>query len=195
MQRGELRSHVDAFDAVAPQQGGASVHGVGGQCQVDRPRADDRLVGDGQPAQGAGAEVRNLPIDLCRVDDLAVPIAVGDGLVAQAGQGVELLVVPGDQDGAGVLDRDAGVAGVFGQQPIAAADHRGFQRAGFGVEPGVQDRGVGLAGAVADIISGVEQRHRQLVAGQFAGDGRADDTGADHDDVMGGVHSGFLGCG
>ena len=184
--RGGITTGVDAVDTVAGQQGDAAVDGVGGQREVDRPGADDRLVGHGHTAERPWPEVRQLRVDGLGVDEFAAVIAVGFGLVFQRRQGVELFLVPGDQDGAGVLDRDAGVGGVFGEQVIAAADHGRFQRAGLGVETGVQDGGVGLAGAVADVVAGFEQRDRQLVAGQFSSDGGADDAGADDDDVVAG---------
>jgi hypothetical protein len=50
----------------------------------------------------------------------------------------------------------------------------------------VQDGGISLAGAVADVVAGFEQRDRHRVAGQFSSDGGADDTGPDDDDVVAG---------
>ena len=47
----------------------------------------------------------------------------------------------------------------------------------------MQQRGIGLAGAVTDIVAGLDEGDGQVGAGQFAGDRRTDDAGADDDDV------------
>ena len=140
-------------------------------------------TGHGQPAERAGAEVGYSPVDLVGVDDLAAVVAVAFGLVPQRGQRVELFVGPRDEQRAGALDRDAGRLGVVAEQGVPARARAGLQRARGRVEPGVQDRGVGLAGAVADVVAGLEQRHRQRRAGECAGDRGADDAAADDGDV------------
>ena len=66
---------------------------------------------------------------------------------------------------------------------VAARDQFGLQRAGRGVEPGVQDRGVRLAGALADISARFQEGHTELIAGQLTGDGAADHTAPDHGHV------------
>ena len=110
-------------------------------------------------------------------------IAVAAGVVFDGGEAVELLGGPGDEQRAGALERDADFFGVVEQQPVAARDEPGFQRAGLGVIAGVQDRGVGLAGAGADVAR-VQEHDAQLKARQFARDGGADIPGADDCDVV-----------
>ena len=75
--------------------------------------------------------------------------------------------------------------GVVGEQLVAAAHQARFQGAGLGVESGVQDRGVGLAGAVADVGARVDASPpRARRPPELARDGRTDDAGADDDDVV-----------
>src|SRR6185312_7537547 len=62
----------------------------------------------------------------------------------------------------GPLDGNAGLLGVVPEKVIAAGDQPGFQGAGGGVVPGVQQRGVGLAGAVTD--GSVPARSRAIAA-------------------------------
>ena len=59
------------------QQSRAARHGVGGQREVGRPGADDRLVGHGEPAECTRAEVGHAPVDLVGADDLAAVVPVG----------------------------------------------------------------------------------------------------------------------
>ena len=170
VQRGVLLGDLDAVDGVVQQQVGAAPAGVGGQCEVRGPGADDRLVGDGERAERTRPEGGQLAVHLGGVDDQRVVIAVLAGLVLQGGQRVELFLVPRDEQRAGAFDRDPGLSGVGAQQVIAATHEPALQGAGRGVEAGVQDGGVGLAGAVADVDAGLEQRDRQLVAGQLSRD-------------------------
>jgi len=130
--------------------------------------------------------VRQFGVHPVGADDVAAVVAVGLGLVQQSGQRIELLAIPGHQDRPGALDGDARGGSEVGEQPVPAADHRRLQGAGFGVEPGVQDRRVGLAGAVADVAAGLEQGDGQVVAAELTGDGGADDACPDDGDVMGG---------
>jgi hypothetical protein len=127
--------------------------------------------------------VRQFPIHLVGGDDPGVRVVVADRLVPQRRQRRELLRVPGDEDRAERFDRDPGGLRIGREQVVALANQAGLQRARDGVEPGVQDRRVGLAGALADVVAAVDDRHRQPVTGELAGDGRADDSGADHRDI------------
>jgi len=74
-------------------------------------------------------------------------------------QGVDFLIGPGDEQRAGPLDGYAGLLGVVPEKVCSRARRAGFQGAGGGVVPGVQQRGVGLAGAVTDVVSGVDEGH------------------------------------
>lgn len=60
----------------------------------------------------------------------------------------------------------------------------GLQRAGYGIETGVQDGGVGLRCAVADVVRGFDEGGTQPLAGQFAGNRGADDACADDGHVI-----------
>jgi len=66
---------------------------------------------------------------------------------------------------------------------MPAAHQAGLDRAGLGVEAGVQEGGVGLACPRADISTCLHERAAQLKARELARDRAADDAGADDDDV------------
>ena len=139
--------------------------------------------GTRQPGQCARPEFGYPAIHLVAGDDLARAVAVALGLVLQRGQRVALLLGPGDQQGARALDGDAGPFGVGTEQLVTAGDEPGLERPGLGVEAGVQQGGVGLAGAITDVVAALDQRDGQAGPPEGAGDGAADDAGADHDDV------------
>jgi hypothetical protein len=80
-------------------------------------------------------------------------------------------------------DEYADALGVRAEQREAAADEARLERARLRVEAGVQQRGVRLARAGADIATGLEQRDPQAVAAELARDRGADDAGAHDDDV------------
>lgn len=176
-------AHVDAGHGVFEQDRRPALPGVRGQGEVGGPCADDGLVGNRQASEHAFAQIGQDLVHLVRVHDVAVLVPVGLGLFLQARQGVELFLVPGHQHGTGVLDGDAGGLGVVAQQVVAASHEPGLQGARFRVEACVQDGGVCLAGSVSDVVAGFEQRHGDVVAGQFACDGRADNASSDHHDV------------
>jgi hypothetical protein len=127
--------------------------------------------------------MRDSPGDLVGVDDLAFGVAVAFGLVLQAGKCGAFFLGPGDEDGAGALDGDAGLRGVVAEQVVAAGDEPGFEGAGGGVEAGVQQGRVGLAGGVAHVVAGFDEGDGQVSAGEVAGDGGTDDACADDGDV------------
>ena len=67
---------------------------------------------------------------------------------------------------------------------MTAADERGLQASGLRVEAGMDNGGIGLRGAGADIVGALEQHGAQSIAGQLATDGGADHAGPDDDDVV-----------
>ena len=66
---------------------------------------------------------------------------------------------------------------------MAAGDQPALESARLRVEARVEDRGVGLARAGADIV-GFDQRDPQLEAGKLTGNGCADVAGTDDRDVV-----------
>ena len=164
-------------------QSRAARHGIGRQGEVRGPGTDDRLAGHRQPAQHTGTQIGDPPIHLVGTDDLAAVVEVSFGLVLQTGKSVELFVGPRDQQCAGVLDRDTRLFGVVAEQLVAARHQSRLERFGGRVVSGVQQRGIGLAGAVTDVVACLEQGHREFRARECARNRGADDPGADDDDV------------
>ena len=191
---GGLGAGQHVGDGRAAAQLDAALDGVGGQREVGGPGADDGFAGHGESGQGAGAEFGDAAVHLVGVDDFAGLVAVALSLVLQVRQGVDFLIGPGDEQRAGPLDGNAGLLGVVPEKVVAAGDEPGFQGAGGGVVAGVQQRGVGLAGAVTDVVSGVDEGHGQAGAGQVAGDRGSDDAGADDDDIADVRGGGGHGC-
>ena len=95
-------------------------------------------------------------------------IAAGTGVVRDRGRR-ELLVVPGDQERSGGLDRDAHLIGVVEQQRVATGDQCGLPPSGLGVEACMQDRGVRLARPRPDVAA-VDQGDPELEPRQLARD-------------------------
>ncbi len=162
----------------------AGAHGLRRVGEGGRPGADEGLVRYVEGSQHAGAELRFTGSYFRGREDPGRAVAVAYRLVRESREGRELLLVPGHEQGPDRFDRDAAVRGVGGEPSLSVADEPGLQGAGYGVETGVQDGGVGLGGAVADVVGRVDQGGPQGEAGQFAGDGGAHDAGADHGHVV-----------
>ena len=139
-----------------------AVDRVGGQRQVGGPGADDRLVGHGQAAEGAlarGAGTCRYTSSASTISHAVVAVVARPWSAAPAARRVprrsrrpagRRCARPGCRSASAYSD----------SRSVAARDQPGFEGAGLGVEPGVQDRGVGLAGAVTDVVAGLEQRDR-----------------------------------
>ncbi len=184
----------DALHPAVEMQVDTAADGLGGVGEGGRPRADDALAGDVERAQGAGSEVRFAAAQLVGVDQAGLVVAVALGLGGERRQRVQLRPVPGDEQGADRFDGDTGLGRVGREPALSVAYEPGLQRTGHGVETGVQDRRVGLGGSVADVVGGVHEGRTQPAAGELAGDGRTDDSGADDDHVVEGVRQ-FAGGG
>src|SRR6202041_844859 len=66
---------------------------------------------------------------------------------------------------------------------VAPGDQSGLQRAGNGIEAGMQYRGVRLAGALANVPARLQQGDPDLEAGQLPRHGAADHAATDHGHV------------
>lgn len=77
---------------------------------------------------------------------------------------------------------------------MPARNQPGLMGARLGIEPGVPDRGVRLAGAGAHIRCGLKQHHLQALAHQGAGNSAADDSATDHRNVKGVLHEDDYRC-
>lgn len=184
---GTSRRALDAlFHPAVEVQVHSVPDGLRGVGQRGGPGVDDALAGDLQRPQRAGAQVRLALVHLRRAEQPGLLVVVALGLLREAGQRGELLLVPGDEKGADRLDGDTRLGGELGQSARSLADEPRLQRAGDRVEPGVQDRRVGLRGALAHVVPRLDERDAQpRVAGEFAGDGTADHSGADDGHVVG----------
>ena len=178
--------------AVAPDVGDlctepelhAGADRLGGEGDARAPRADDRLVRDGDGPRRPLRQVRLPSGELGEVHPDGRFVAVGPGLGDDVVETRRLLRVPGHQHGSGLLDRDPRRPRVRGQQFVTAADEGGLKASGLRVEAGVHNGGIGLRGAGADIVGALEQHGAQSIAGQLASDGGADDSGPDDGDVV-----------
>ena len=102
-----LVADANAGDSGLKEQRAAACLRLDGVGECRCPRADDRLPRDGEAPERTGAELGNRLIHRSRVDDLAGVVAIRRGLRGQFGEDVELLLRPGDEHGAGRLDRYA----------------------------------------------------------------------------------------
>ncbi len=143
---------------------------LGGEGQRRGERADDPLVGDLQGASCAGAEVRLAPVELLHSQLADRLVAVGPRALDDPRELGELLLVPGHQQRPGGLDRYPDSLRVAAEQLVAAHHQPRLERARLGVEPGVQQRRVGLAGAGAHVRARLEQHHAQVEARELARD-------------------------
>ena len=121
---GDLPADVDRRDVERGLDGRAVGERVVGERQRRGPRIDDVLVGHDHAAGDARPEVGLQLAHLAGVDHPRVRVAVRRGLALQRREGRRLFVVPRDEHGAGVLDRDAGGGGVGAQQVPSAGDER-----------------------------------------------------------------------
>lgn len=185
---GEGVDFVVAVDVPHPAvevQMDSGAHGLGGVGERGGPGADDALVGDFERAEGTRSQMGLAGTQFLRVQEACRAVVVPLRLRQQGRQCGQLFLVPGDEQGPDAFDGDAGLGRVRAESVLPLAYEPGFQGAGYGVESGVQDGGVGLRGAVADVVGGVQECGAQPVAGQFAGDGGADDARADDGHVVG----------
>jgi hypothetical protein len=184
--RREAEAAADALDPghrSVPAELAAREHGLGSERQGRRERADDRLVRHLEGCSRAGGEVRLALVQLGGVELADRVVAVGVRALDDAWQLLALLVIPGDEQGASAFQRDADARGVLGQQLATARDETRLERAGLGVEAGVEQGGVRLACAGADVQLFLEKGHIEVEASELAGDRRADHAGPDDYDV------------
>ena len=174
---------LDGRDGSRSAQVAAGQHRLGRVGERGGERADEPLVGHLERAVRARPEMRLSPVQL-------VDPHLGDRVVAvrvralhDARELGELLLVPGHEQRARLLDRDPHPRGVLGEQLEAAHHEPRLQRARLGVVAGVEQRGVRLARAGADVGAGLEQRHTQIELRQLAGNRAAHDTRTDDGDV------------
>ena len=161
----------------------ARQHGLGGERERCRERADDPLVGHLERAERARAQVRLAPVELLRRELADRLVAVRVRLLDDARQRAELLLAPGHEQRPGPLDGDADPLRVAAELLVAAHDELGFERPRLRVEAGVQQSGVRLARAGADVGARLEQRDAQVEERQLAGDRAADNAAAGYQDV------------
>ena len=147
-------------------------------------RAYDVLVGNLQSPERIRAEMRLASVQLLAAD-LAHPIvATAPSVVDDRGEAFELRLVPRDQQPTAPLERNADLVGVAEQQAVATGDKSSLEGAWLGVESGVEDRGVGLAGPGANVAFGLDQHQPKLEPRKLAGDRTADVARADDRDVV-----------
>ncbi len=154
---GDFRADIATHEVVVQQDGCSVLCRLVGKCKRRRPRVDDVLVGHDHPAGDSRTEMWLQGVGRVGVDDLGVLVTVDAGLGLQFGKPRGLLVVPRDQQCTGLLDGDTNRRCVVAEQRVAAGDEPGFERARGGIEPGVQDRRVGLARSGTDVGPGLDQ--------------------------------------
>ncbi|GAA3487932.1 hypothetical protein GCM10018987_20150 [Streptomyces cremeus] len=129
-----VRVGADPGDTGAQAQFDSGTDRLGGVREGGGPGVDDALVRDFERAEGAGAEVGFAGADLGGGEEPGGGVPVGGGLGGEGGQGGEFVLVPGDEERTGLLDRDTGLCGVVEESALArrAADgirgSRGWRR-------------------------------------------------------------------
>ena len=101
----------------------------------------------------------------------------------EGGQLLELLLREGGQQRADALERNVQFFGDLVVHRVGRHDQLAFQRAGFGVVTGVDDRTVGLGTVAAEIFILLDDGHVQFVLGQFPCKSAADSACANNDNV------------
>ncbi len=110
----------------------------------NRKGAENPLARDQQSAESAFVDVRLATIDFIRRNDLYIQHAVFMRLLFQRGQGLQLLLIPGNQNRSQPFVRDVRLRHEFFHECVTAAHEPGFERAGLGVEAGMPDGSAGL---------------------------------------------------
>ena len=181
--RNAVGQPLDPLDRRPASQLAAGQHRLGRERKRRRERADEPLVGHLERTQGAPPEMRLAPVELLDPDLADGVVAVGARALHDARQLGHLLLVPRNQQRPGALDGDAHARRVVGQQPVAAHDELGLERARLGVEAGVQQRRVRLARPGAHVRPRLEQGHAQGELRQLARDRAADHASPDDQDI------------
>ena len=156
---------LDACHGLVEAQLAAREHGLGGERERRREGTDDALVGNLERALGAGTEMRLSPVQLLDPELADGRIPVGLSPLDDARERGQLGLIPRDEQSAGALERYPRSGGVPAEQLVAAAHEARLDRPGLGVEAGVQQRRVRLAGPSPDVRGGVDQRAAQLKTG------------------------------
>jgi len=143
-QRPQFAVKVAARDRTGPQKDCAVGEGLGQIGVRRRPRVDEIFARDAEGRAGAGAKVGFEGIERSAAEGFDIGHAVRMGLIDQLGKRCLFLVRPGDDKGAGRVERQAEVVAdreVFG---ISGGDASLFERAGRRIEAGVENRRIGL---------------------------------------------------
>ena len=159
------------------------LHRLGGEGQRGGEGTDDALVGHLERAHRAGPEIGLAPIELLHTELPDRLVAVGPRTLDDPRKLGELLVVPGHQQGTRALERDPHALRVLAEQLVAARHQGRLERARLGVEAGVEQGGVGLAGAGAHVGPRLEQGDAEVEAGELARDRAAHHAGPRYQDV------------
>lgn len=140
-------------------------------------------AGRGREQGGRAVQGRFERLRLAGRERLQVVHAIGGGAGGDAFEAGGFVVRGGDDELAQTLVADAARRAVLIEQVLAAHAQAGLQAAGRIVDAGMDDFGVARAGAGADGFGGFGHQHFAARQGQGAGDGQADDAGADDDAI------------
>ena len=99
-------------------------------------------------------------------------------------QTVYLLLVKAEDEGAVVPEGEIQLFGKLGHHFAAADIEPCLQRPGDAVEAGVDDGGISLAGALADVALTVNDAAGETVSHQFSCDGTPRRSRADDDNII-----------
>ena len=157
--------------------------GVLGKGAGQAKGADDAAGGGPQRSHRLVGDVRLQGAQFAAFHDAQPLHAVGQTVLIEFLQRRAVLIAQADHQAAALV---VGKIQLFGKgRHHAAARHvqGGHAAACGGVEPGVDDGAVGLAGAAADVLLLVQYQNVRPEAAQFPGGGAAADPRADDDDV------------
>ena len=157
--------------------------GILGQGVVQAEGADD---GAGGGVEGRHSLVGNVGLHLDQLfplDDAQVADTVGNAVFVELHQVGTVILGKHDDQGAVALVMDVQILGKLLHHFAALDIELGHQGAVGRVEACVDDGGIGLGGAAADVLVPVDDEDIRLLAGQFTGNGAAGNTCADDDNI------------
>ena len=96
--------------------------GVRGEGDGDGPGIEQPFIGNAHAAARSGAEAGIAGVDLVGRECPCAAVAVGDGVVDDRVEARQLIVVPGDEDGAGALDGPPELLRALLEESVAARD-------------------------------------------------------------------------
>ena len=153
------------------------------QSEVQAEGADDSAGGSVQSSNGSVGDVGLHSDQLVTLDDAQAFNAVCNTVFVQLNQVGTVFLADHDDQRAITLVMEVQILGQLFHHDTALDVQLGHQRAVSGVVTSVNDSGVCLGGAAANVFCTFQNQNVCLLTGQFAGNCAAGNTGADDDNI------------